>query len=201
VSNVSFNEFGNALYSRTFHAAAEALNYLTQATPVPYMTSVNTFIDGGIGVNGDDKSGGTATWFLAPYTSPDKSESMLGLYYKGSGVTPVLVHRFVVDIPKLDTIGVTPPQTVNGGVFKYDGNQGPYNADGYENPPHLKPVWTLTDGGLGISSSSQPDDTQWFLAPYWNEGGDRSSLGVYYRAANSTYHLVHDFVLDVAAIK
>jgi hypothetical protein len=201
VTDVSYTALGNALYSRAYQAAAAALNYLATVTPVPYMTSVTTFKDGGVGIVGDDRAGGTATWFLAPYTTPDSSSSSLGLYYKGSGVAPVLVHNFVVNIPGLDGVGITPPLTPGegAGVFRYDGNQGAFDPSGAENPPHLKPVWTLTDGGLGISTPDSP--SQWFLAPYWDAAGDRSSLGVYYRAADGTCHLVHDFVLDVAAIR
>jgi hypothetical protein len=203
VVDASYNEFGNLAYGIATKQALGSLRFITSPQPIPYLSSIKTFAGGGLGINSLDPDGDNLLWFLSPYTSPTNDTSSLGLYCKAANSLPVLVHNFVVDLATLPGLGQAPPVLASGfGTFQFETNGGIYDTDGFENPPHLKPVWTLSDGALGIATHDQSVNgtAEWFLAPYSETIAPstvRTSLGIYYKTSASVCHLVHNFTVDV----
>jgi hypothetical protein len=203
VVDAAYNAFGNIEYGTASKQARGPLRFITEPHPIPYLSSIRTFAGGGVGINSLDPDGENLLWFLAPYTPPSNDKSFLGLYCRTAGQVPVLVHNFEVNLSGLSG-GESIPHVPT--AFQYEANRGVYDENGYENPPHLRPVWATSDT-LGISG---PDaalgaDTalgaEWFLAPTATAstvaGSTAASLGVYCRTSAMECHLVHNFTVEV----
>lgn len=185
VSDTSDDVSSLGMYHRTSSGEPTMLhNFVVSDFPSTTVSDL-PFRQGGVGTavnTGTD----VCTWFFAPITSDDGLTSVLGVYcMKTSATSPVLVHRYVIDL--LDdpgvNIGGAPPPTDKSSVTLTE----PYgnNAD---NPPHLRPIWSLPPGDALVLSSDPTFADSWYMAP--TDVGV-NGFGLFYKAASGSSYLVH----------